>query len=180
MMNRDMPNLCDHLDAVRRYARVVGRDAAHIDDLVQECLMRALSRARVWREVRDARAYLLTILHNVHVDAVARRGRDVNTVPIGQTDSESACPPGQLGPLLLRDLVRALQMLPEQRRRVVLLTALDGMSYQEVADLLDVPIGTVMSRLSRARDSLRELMDEGDPMTGMDEPSSRRGIARAN
>lgn len=180
MMNRGMPNLCDHLDAVRRYARVVGRDAAHVDDLVQECLMRALSRPQVWREVRNARAYLLTILHNVHVDDVARRWRDIDTVSVGQVRAEPASPPGQLGRLLLRDLVRALQLLPEHRRRVVLLTTLEGMSYREVADLLDVPIGTVMSGLSRARDSLREFMDDGDPTTGMDEPSSGRGLARAN
>lgn len=179
-MNRGMPNLCDHLDAVRRYARVVGRDAAHVDDLVQECLMRALSRPQVWREVRNARAYLLTILHNVHVDDVARRWRDIDTVSVGQVRAEPASPPGQLGRLLLRDLVRALQLLPEHRRRVVLLTTLEGMSYREVADLLDVPIGTVMSGLSRARDSLREFMDDGDPTTGMDEPSSGRGLARAN
>jgi RNA polymerase sigma-70 factor (ECF subfamily) len=180
MTNGDMPNFCDHLDAMRRYARVVGRDAAHMDDLVQECLMRALSRPHVWREVRNARAYLLTILHNVHVDDIARRWRDVDTVSVEQTRSVSASPPGQFGPLLLRDLVRALQLLPERRRRVVLLTALEGMSYQEVADLLDVPIGTVMSRLSRARDSLRELMDEGVPMTGPDDASGRRGFARVN
>jgi RNA polymerase sigma-70 factor, ECF subfamily len=181
MTNRDLPNRCDHLDAVRRHARVVGRDAAHLDDLVQECLMRALSRPHVWRDVRNARGYLLTILRNVHVDDTARRWRDNGTVSVEQTSSESASLPEQFGPLLLRDLVRALLMLPERRRRVVLLTALDGMSYQEVADLLDVPIGTVMSRLSRARDSLRELMDEeGDPMTGMDEPSGRRGFARAH
>jgi RNA polymerase sigma-70 factor, ECF subfamily len=180
MMNRGVPDLCDHLDAVRRYARVVGRDAAHVDDLVQECLMRALSRPQLWREVRNARAYLLTILHNVHVDEVARRWRDIDTVSVEQVRSEAASPPGQFGPLLLRDLVRALLLLPEERRRVVLLTALEGMSYQEVADLLGVPVGTVMSRLSRARGSLRELMDEVDPMTGMDEPFSRRGLARAN
>lgn len=180
MTDRNIPDLCDHLDAVRRYARTVGRDAAHIDDLVQECLMRALSRPHVWREVRNVRAYLLTILHNVHVDDVTRRWRDIDTVSVEQTRSISASPPGQFGRLLLRDLVGALQMLPEHRRRVVLLTALDGMSYQEVADLLEVPVGTVMSRLSRARDSLRELMDDGDPTTGVDEPSGRRGSARAN
>jgi DNA-directed RNA polymerase specialized sigma24 family protein len=99
---------------------------------------------------------------------------------VEQTRSEGASPPGQFGPLLLRDLVKALLLLPEERRRVVLLTALEGMSYQEVADLLGVPIGTVMSRLSRARDSLRELMNDGDPAAGMDEPFSRRGAARAN
>ena len=62
--------VAEHLEAVRRYARVIGRDATHADDLVQECLARALSRPRDWLDVRDARAYLLTILHNLHVDDV--------------------------------------------------------------------------------------------------------------
>ena len=162
-VNRGLPNLFEHLGAVRRYARTLGRDPAQVDDLVQECLMRALSRPQLWREVRNVRAYLLTILHNLHVDAAARRRRDLETVPIDEARSELACAPGQLGPLLLRDLVRALQALPEHRRRVVLLTALEGLSYQEVADLLNVPIGTVMSRLSRARGARRDTMDDADP-----------------
>lgn len=159
MAKRDVPNLLDHLDAVRRYARVVG-DAEHVDDLVQEYLTQALSQPHAWRDVRGARSALLTMLHNMHVDDVGRSG------------SESA-------PLMLRDLVRALQVLPEPRRRIVLLTALDGMSCQEVADLLGVPVGTVMSRLSGAPDSLGESMDEGDPPTGMDDASSRGGLAPA-
>jgi RNA polymerase sigma-70 factor (ECF subfamily) len=158
MTKRDVPSLLDHLDAVRRYARVAG-DAAHVDDLVQECLTQASSRPHVWRDVRDARSALLTMLHNMHVDDDGH--------------------PAQSAPLMLRDLVRALQALPEPRRRIVLLTALDGMSYQEVADLLDVPIGAVMSRLAGARDSLGEATDEGDPLTGMDEGSGRRGLAPA-
>jgi RNA polymerase sigma-70 factor (ECF subfamily) len=158
-MNRGLPEFFTHLDAVRRYARALGRDPAHVDDLVQECLTRALSRPHVWREVRNARAYLLTMLHNVHVDDVARRWRDRDAVPLDQAPADLACGPAQFGPLLLRDLVRALETLPEHRRRVVLLTALDGLSYQEVSDLLGVPVGTVMSRLSRARSSLRDLMD---------------------
>jgi RNA polymerase sigma-70 factor (ECF subfamily) len=119
MTNSGMPDLCDHLDAVRRYARVLGRDGAHSDDLVQECLMRALSRPQIWREVRNARAYLLSVLHNVHVDDVARRWRDVDTVSVERPHAAPASRPGQFGPLLLRDLVRALQTLPERRRRRV-------------------------------------------------------------
>ena len=166
MAKRDVPNLLDHLDAVRRYARVAP-DAAHVDDLVQECLTQALSRPHVWRDVRGARSALLTMLHNTHVD------------DDGHLGPASAGAPSQSAPLMLRDLVRALQALPEPRRRIVLLTALDGMSYQEVADLLGVPVGTVMSRLSGARDSLRGAMDEGDPLTGMDDGSGRRGLAPA-
>jgi RNA polymerase sigma-70 factor (ECF subfamily) len=170
MAKRDVPNLLDHLDAVRRYARVAG-DAAHVDDLVQECLAQASSRPDVWRDVRGARSALLTMLHSMHVDGVDTDGR--------QPGLESGRAPPQFAPVMLRDIVRALQALPEPRRRIVLLTALDGMSYQEVADLLDVPVGMVMSRLSGARDSLGEAMDEGDPLTGTDEGSGRRGLAPA-
>jgi len=160
MMNSGMPNLCDHLDAMRRYARVVGRDAMHAEDLVQECLARALSRPRDWQDVRNARAYLLTILHNLHVDDVTRRWRDGATVPIDDGDPGLARAPEQFGRLLLRDLVRSLQALPAERRRLLLLIGLGGMSYQEVARLLGMPIGTVMSRLSRSRDALRRLMGD--------------------
>ena len=175
MMNRGMPNLCDHLDAVRRYARVVGREAMHAEDLVQECLARALSRPRVWQDVRDARAYLLTILHNLHVDDVARRWRDAATVPIDDSDPDLARAPEQLGRLLLRDLARSLQALPEERRRLLLLIGFDGMSYQEVARRLGLPIGTVMSRLSRTRDALRRLMDD-DSAADNERPPRRRTL----
>ena len=173
MMNRGMPNLCDHLDAVRRYARVVGRDAMHAEDLAQECLVRALSRPRDWRDVRDARAYLLTILHNLHIDDVARRWRDGVTVPIDDTDPGLACAPEQFGRLLLRDLARSVQMLPAERRRLLLLIALDGMSYQEAARRLGLPIGTIMSRLSRTRDALRRLMDDHGATGGERRPRRR-------
>ena len=172
MMNNGMPNLCDHLDAVRRYARVVGRDATHAEDLAQECLARALSRRRDWQDVRDARAYLLAILHNLHADALARRWRDGVTVPIDEADLELARAPEQFGRLLMRDLARSLQALPAERRRLLLLIALDGMSYQEAARRLGLPIGTVMSRLSRTRDALRRLM--GDERAAADERPPRR------
>ena len=166
-MNEHWSAFADYIEAVRRYARAIGRDATHADDLAQECLARALSRPRDWRDVRDARAYLLTILHNLHVDDVARRWRDSVIVPIDDADPGLACAPEQLGRLLLRDLARSLQALPEERRRLLLLIALEGMSYQEVAHLLRMPIGTVMSRLSRTRDTLRRLMeDEGPAVRG--------------
>ena len=173
MTNRGMPNLCDHLDAVRRYARVVGRDATHADDLAQECLARALSRPRDWRDVRDARAYLLTILHNLHVDDVVRRWRDGVNVPMADVDPGLASAPEQFSRLLLRDLDRSLQALPEERRQLLLLIGLDGMSYQEAARRLDVPVGTVMSRLSRTRNALRHLMDD-ESAAGRERPPRRR------
>jgi RNA polymerase sigma-70 factor (ECF subfamily) len=152
--------VADHLDALRRYALAIKRDPVHADDLVQECLARALSRPRDWHDVRDARAYLLAIVHNLHADDLARRWRDGVMVPIDDHDGGLACGPGQLGPLLLRDLVRSLQALPAERRRLLLLIGVDGMSYQEAAQQLGLPVGTVMSRLSRSRAHLRRLMDD--------------------
>jgi RNA polymerase sigma-70 factor (ECF subfamily) len=158
--------LADHFEAVRRYARSIGRDPVHVDDLVQECFARALSYPHVWREVKDMRAYLLTILHNVYVDDIENRWRSIETVPIEEAEPLLGCAPGQVGRLLVRDLARSLQMLPESRRRIVVLFALEGMSYQDIARQLELPIGTVMSRLSRARESLRRWMEDGDLVDG--------------
>jgi RNA polymerase sigma-70 factor (ECF subfamily) len=174
-MNQQWTAVADHIEAVRRYARSIGRDATHADDLVQECLARALSHPREWRDVRHIRAYLLAILHNLHVDDVVRCWRDGVTVPIDDADPAGlARAPEQFGRLLLRDLARSLQALPEERRRLLLLIALDGMSYQEVARRLELPIGTVMSRLSRTRDALRRLMDD-ESAAGDERPLRRRG-----
>jgi len=170
-MNRHWTAVADHVDAVRRYARAIGRDPVHADDLVQECLARALSRPRDWQDVRDARAYLLAIVRNLHVDDRAR-WRDAALVPIDDSDPGLACAPEQFGRLLLRDLARSLRALPEERRRLLLLIALDGVSYQEAARRLDLPVGTVMSRLSRTRAILRRLMD--DESAGDERPQRRR------
>src|SRR5262245_31390775 len=176
-MSQHWTAVADHIDAVRRYARVIGRDSTQADDLVQECLARALAQPRDWRDVRNARAYLLTILRNLHVDDVARRWRDGVTVPIDDAEPGLARAPEQLGRLLLRDLARSLQALPEERRRLLLLIALEGLTYQEVAQRLDLPVGTVMSRLSRTRDTLRRLMDETGPAGDRRSSRGRAGDA---
>lgn len=179
-MTHHIQTLPDHLDAVRRYARSIGRDSGHADDLVQECFARALSYPHVWHGVKDRRAYLLTMLHNVHVDDLDRRWREIDAVPIEDVESLLASAPAQFGRLLLRDLARALQMLPESRRRIVLHAALDGMSYQDIAVAMGLPVGTVMSRLSRARRALRHMMS-GDSSAGRTGaagpgPEPRRGV----
>jgi RNA polymerase sigma-70 factor (ECF subfamily) len=159
-MDDHRKSVCDHLDAVRRYARFIGRDPAYADDLVQECLSRVLSRPHLWCDVKDARAYLMTILRNVHVDESLRRWREGETVPLESAAPSLASGPTQYARMLLRDVARSLRLLPEPRRRIVLLVAVEGMSYQEAAATLGIPIGTVMSRLSRARDSLRQLLED--------------------
>jgi RNA polymerase sigma-70 factor (ECF subfamily) len=116
---------------------------------------------RAWRPVRDLRAYLFATMHNVFIDANRKRRTRADHVPIEDVMATLAQPANQPRRLEMRDLVQALAALPEQQREVVLLVGLEGMSYLETARVLDVPIGTIMSRLSRGREALRQLMTHG-------------------
>jgi RNA polymerase sigma-70 factor (ECF subfamily) len=153
-----LPTLTLHVAALRRYAYALERDREEADDLVQDCLARAIARTKAWSEIRNVRAYLFTILHNLHVDRVSR-GRNAGiSVPLEAVEHKLMSHPSQEETLRLRDLERALRVLPEDYRKAVLLVGLEGMSYQEAATTLGIPIGTVMSRLSRGRETLRQLM----------------------
>jgi RNA polymerase sigma-70 factor, ECF subfamily len=149
------------MTGLRRYAVALLGDSIEAEDLVQECLVRALSREHVWTTVRDRRAYLFTILHNIYVDRRAQHSRYGFPVPIEDVAYHLSCPPTQLERLEIRDLKRALLALPENYKIVLLLIGLEGLSYRQAADVLEVPIGTVMSRLSRGREMLRRLMNGG-------------------
>jgi len=128
------------------------------DDLVQDCLARALGKLHLWQEGTDLRAWLFTILHNQYVNQVRRAVREGAAVGLSETEPLLTRAPGQGRRLELRDLQRAMSKLPEEQRSVILLVGLEGMRYEEVAEILDVPVGTVRSRLSRGRESLRRLM----------------------
>jgi RNA polymerase sigma-70 factor (ECF subfamily) len=143
---------------LRRYARALTRDAAATDDLVQDCLARALGKLHLWQEGTDLRAWLFTILHNQYVNQVRRAIREGAPVGLSETEPMLTQAPHQSKRLELRDLERAIARLPEEQRAVILLIGLEGMRYEEVAEILDVPIGTVRSRLSRGRETLRRLM----------------------
>ncbi|HYD31567.1 MAG TPA: RNA polymerase sigma factor [Azospirillaceae bacterium] len=148
---------------LRRFARAMVRDAAQADDLVQECLERALSRLHLWQPGTNLRAWLFTILRNLHINGIRRRQifLDIDTdiaTEAGQTFG------AQIVRLELRDLRRALARLPTEQREVVLLIGLEGISYNEAAQILDISIGTVKSRLSRGRRALRLLMEGREPM----------------
>jgi RNA polymerase sigma-70 factor (ECF subfamily) len=154
-----------HVAALRRYAIVLATDPHEADDLVQECLSRVLGQMRAWRPVRDLRAYLFATMHNVFIDATRKRRTRADHVPIEDVMATLSLPANQTRRLEVRDLLQALAALPEQQREVVLLVGFEGMSYLEAARVLDVPIGTVMSRLSRGRESLRQLMTRGSAAT---------------
>jgi len=152
------PTLTLYVAALRRYAHALERNREEADDLVQECLTRAIARTKAWSEIRNVRAYLFTILHNLHVDRVARNRNAGTAVPLETVEHKLSTRPVQEESLRIRDLERALRVLPDDYRKAVLLVGLEGMSYQEAATTLGVPIGTVMSRLSRGRETLRQLM----------------------
>lgn len=156
-----MAEITSHLGALRRYALVLVGDPHEADDLVQEALARVLAHMRTWRPVRDLRAYLFTTLHNVFIDTTRKRHNRASHVPIEDVLGTLSSPATQSRRLEFRDLLQGLAALPEQQREVLLLVGLEGMSYLEAARVLDVPIGTIMSRLSRGREALRQLMTHG-------------------
>ena len=152
-----------HIARLRRYARVLTGDSESADDLVQDTIERALVKFALWQQGTDLRAWLFTIMHNLYVNQLRLRrgdvaGDDVEDIPVRG---------GEADHLELGDLDSALQCLPAEQREVLLLVALEQMSYQEASATLGIPIGTVMSRLSRARERLRALLAGGGAHTAL-------------
>jgi RNA polymerase sigma-70 factor (ECF subfamily) len=145
---------------LRRYARTLARPPISPDDLVQDCIVRALSATHPCEDGTDLRAWLFTILHNQFVNEIRRQTRRA-TAPVNGGDPLLVCLPAQPHRLELRDLHRALGQLSEEHRAVVLLIGLEGMSYEAAAKVLGTATGTVRSRLSRGRARLRGLMGVG-------------------
>ncbi|MFC5301487.1 RNA polymerase sigma factor [Azospira restricta] len=153
-----MDDLAAHLPRLRRYARALTGDRHRADDLVQDTLERALTRSSLWRRGSKLDAWLLTIMHNLFVNQVRTQARQA-TEALDALPVEPAQRAMQADALEVRDLDAALAALPVEQRAVLLLVTLDERSYEETARILDIPVGTVMSRLSRARERLRQLLD---------------------
>ena len=171
----DFP-LVDHIPALRRYARALTGDAWLADDLVQDTLERACSKWRLWTAGSDLRAWLFTLMHNIfanQVRAAVRRAAAGTPVDADDVAGELIAENNETAQTL--DLQRCLLRLPDEQRAVLLLVSLEDLSYAEVAKITGVPVGTVMSRLSRARARLRELMDgPAAPAAGQARPLMRR------
>jgi len=151
----DAQSLIELIPRLRRYARALVGERAAADDLVQDTLERAWSKLHLYRRGTDLRAWLFTVMHNVHVNRV-RAARP--TEPLEDEMPELAQRATQGDSLVVRDLERSIAALPQAQREVLLLVALEDLSYEETARALGIPIGTVMSRLARAREKLRDLM----------------------
>jgi RNA polymerase sigma-70 factor (ECF subfamily) len=163
----------EQIPHLQRYACALTRNRMEADDLTQSCLARALGKQDLWQPGSDIRAWLLTMLHNLHVNGVRRSAREGSGADIA-TASLPGVPSGSEVHLELRDLSRAIGTLPEAQRRVLRLIGVEGMGYDEAAAILDVPTGTVRSRLGRARATLREQLSRPPASTH----GTRRGTAR--
>jgi RNA polymerase sigma-70 factor (ECF subfamily) len=143
------------IPCLRRYAHKLMRDHAAAEELVQECLVRGLSKQHLWREGTNLRAWLCTILHNQYVNEIRRSVREGTVVELSEVDEQLARPPEQEKVLELRDVRRALTRLTDGQRDAVILIGLDGWTYERVAKAAGLPVGTIRSRLSRGRDRLK-------------------------
>lgn len=161
----DSAAILSELPRLRRYARAMVGDRAAADDLVQDTLERAWSRFSQWRPGSDLRAWLFGIMHNLRVDQLRRPG--LKTMPMDEDEFEVPTRATQTDRLEVCDLESALARLPEEQRAVLLLVALEEMRYEEVATTLGIPIGTVMSRLSRGRERLRLILEGRQPPTNL-------------
>ena len=142
--------------ALRRYARALTRNVDLADDLVQDCLERAIAKRGLFRPTGPVRAWLFTIQLNLYRNALRtshRRGEQVDIASV----PEFPTPAPQPGHLALAEMARAIETLPLEQKEALLLVALEGLPYREAANILQVPIGTLMSRLGRARAALRVL-----------------------
>jgi RNA polymerase sigma factor (sigma-70 family) len=149
-----------HIPALRRYAFALLREHEGADDLVQDCLERALSRWRLRRPDGDLRAWLFTILRNLYINSYNTRRRRGTPLPLDVVQPPTSAPAQERG-LDLHDVLTALDHLPEEQKSLLLLIGVEDLSYDDAARVLGVPVGTIMSRLSRGRQRLRAVMETG-------------------
>ena len=160
------PELVAAIPRLRRYARVLTGEATRADDLVQETLARAWEKRRLWTAGTDLRAWLFTIMHNVFVNQRALARREAGNVSLDSDDGGGAAwqipvRATQQTRVELIEVLRDVGKLPVEQRAVLVLAAVEELRYEEIAAVLSIPVGTVMSRLSRAREKLRRAAGDG-------------------
>jgi RNA polymerase sigma-70 factor (ECF subfamily) len=149
-----------HLEPLRRYARVLTRGDAEADDLVQGALLRAVERRASFREGANLRVWLMAILHNHFIDQTRSRKAAMARDQAWAETNPGFSPPEGEHVVRLEQLRRAFLALPSEQREALHLMAVEGLSVTEVSAILDIPAGTVMSRVGRARAALRRFEDE--------------------
>jgi RNA polymerase sigma-70 factor (ECF subfamily) len=179
--------LTEQIPYLRRYARGLTHNVADADDLVQSCLLRALTNMHRFEKNTNLRAWLLTILHNIFIDTVRKRRRARETFEAAGIASDGLSQAAnQFHRVQVSELERAVAQLPPEQRSTLLLVALEDLTYEEAARVTGVPVGTVRSRLSRARQMLLNVVegfsvdeDENDPELGRVRRTLKRRAAAA-
>ena len=149
----------EELPSLRRYARALTGNQHHADDLVQDCYLRACSRFHLWRSENKLRPWLFTIMHNLYVNWIRDNARRTDVMPLESHEQHLSVKPQQEGVIEIAQLTKQIQQLSLEQREILLMVSLEGLSYKEVAGVMKIPVGTVMSRLGRARETLRLNMD---------------------
>ncbi len=165
-MSDDNAQIIACIPRLRRYARALGGSREDADDLVQDTLERAWNRLHLWQRGRDLRAWMFSIMHNLHIDKYRGQSRqeveafddEIHDLPTRATQTDT---------LEVRDLSAALDKLPPDQREVLMLVAVEQLNYEQIAEVLGVPLGTVMSRLSRARARLRDGLAARDHVSNL-------------
>ena len=147
------------LGALQRYARALTRDDARAEDLVHDTLLRAIERSATYRAGENLTNWLRAILHNTFIDQRRRATADARHLRHAATQADTAAPPDQESRLQLREVSHRFDSLPEEQRAALYLVVVEDMSYRDAADLLGIPLGTLMSRIGRAREALRAADD---------------------
>jgi RNA polymerase sigma-70 factor, ECF subfamily len=162
-LGKSMPDfnrlLEEQIPRLLRYARALTRNTERADDLVQDTLVRALAKQHLWQAGTNLRAWLFTLMHNQNVNNVRYGIREGQNIDVEEMSNVLAATTDPTASRQLYELNRALSQLAQEQRQAILLVGLEEFSYEETAAILNIPVGTVRSRLSRGRDQLRRLMD---------------------
>ena len=161
-MQQFFDDIEESVPALRRYARALTRNADRADDLVQDCIERAIRKEALWKPTGPLKAWLFRILLNLYRNELRTSRRRGQHVPVETLLVEPAVAPSQPGRIARSEMARAIDTLAPEQREALLLVVLEGMSYAEAAESIGVPIGTLMSRLGRARAALRTMTSSGD------------------
>lgn len=162
-MSSFLDDIETQVPALRRYARALTSNTDQADDLVQDCLERAIAKQSLWRPIGPLRPWLFKIMINLYRNDRRRQRNSLEQDTLEVLPFEPAAPATQGARLALAETAAALQRLPAEQREALLLVALEGMSYAEAASALDIPQGTLMSRIARAREALRTMVDGTGP-----------------
>ena len=146
----------EEVPTLRRFALHLSSDRHSAEDLVNDCVERAIRKQDMWKPGTNLRAWLFRMMRNLFISKKRRLKTSRNYIEIAQHQTARSTPGNQADRMKMRDVGRSMRKLPTEQRQIVLLSAIRGLSYQEISESLEIPVGTVRSRLSRARSTLRE------------------------